>query len=96
MVVKVATEIMIAIMAIPFVTVLLSLLTVVPVVITPVVAASVVVVIIAAVVELAIIIAGRVCAIAVVASISSWIDTRSYVVSAIIVAYLVVWAGGCA
>jgi hypothetical protein len=45
--------------------------------------------------ELAIIIARRVSAIAVIASVSSWIDTRSYVVSAIIVAYVVVCAGGC-
>jgi hypothetical protein len=74
----------------------LSLTTVVPVVITPVVAAPVVIVVIAAVVELVIIIAGRVSVIAVVASVSSWIDTRSYVVSVIIVAYVVVWAGGCA
>jgi hypothetical protein len=63
---------------------------VVPVVITPVVAAPVVIVVIAAVVELAIIIAGRVFTIAVIASVSSWIDTRSYVVSAIIIAYVVV------
>jgi hypothetical protein len=86
----------IAIMAISFVTVLLSLTTVVPVVITPVVAVPVVIVVIAAVVKLAIIIAGRVPTIAVVASVSSWNDTRSYVVSVIIVAYVVVWAGGCA
>jgi hypothetical protein len=86
----------IAIMAISFITVLLSLTTVVLVVITPVVAASVVVIVIAMVVELAIIIAGRVSTIAVVASVNSWIDTRSYVVSAIIVAYMVVCASGCA
>jgi hypothetical protein len=61
----------IAIMAISFITVLLSLSTVVPVVITPVVAAPVVVVVITVVVELAIIIAGRVSTIAVIASISS-------------------------
>jgi hypothetical protein len=90
------TEIVIAIMAISFITVLLSLTTVVPVVITPVVAAPVIVVVIAAVVELAIIITGRVSVIAIVASVSSWIDTKSYVVSAIIIAYVVVWAGGCA
>jgi hypothetical protein len=83
-------------MAISFVTVLLSLMTVVPVVITPVVAALVVVVVIAAVAELAIIIAGRVSAIAVIASVRSWIDTRSYVISTIIVAYVVVCADGCA
>jgi hypothetical protein len=83
-------------MAISFITILLSLTTVVLVVITPVVAASVVVVVIAAVAELAIIIAGRVFAITVVASVNSWIDTRSYVVSMIIVAYVVVCAGGCA
>jgi hypothetical protein len=62
---------MIAIMAISFVTVLLSLMMVVPVVITPVVTTLVVVVVIAAVVELVNIIAGRVSAIAVVASVSS-------------------------
>jgi hypothetical protein len=95
MVVKVAMEIVIAIMAISFVTVLLSLTTVVPVVITPVFATPIVIVVIAAVVKLAIIITGRVFAIAVVASVSSWIDTRSYVVFMIIVAYVVVWAGGC-
>jgi hypothetical protein len=83
-------------MAISFVTVLLSLVTVVLVVIMPVVAASIVVVVIAAVAELAIIITGRVSTIVIIASISSWIDTRSYVVSAIIVAYVVVYAGGCA
>jgi hypothetical protein len=80
-------------MAISFVTVLLPLTTVVPVVITPVITTSVIIVVIMAVVELAIIAAGRVPAIAVVASVSPWIDTRSYV---IIVAYVVVWAGGCA
>jgi hypothetical protein len=64
-------EIMIAVMAISFVTILLSLTTVVPAVITPVVVAPVIVVVIAAMVELAIIIAGRVSAIAVIASISS-------------------------
>jgi hypothetical protein len=48
------------------------------------------------VVEMVIVIVGRVSTIAVIASISSWIDTRSYVVSAIIVVYVVVWAGGCA
>jgi hypothetical protein len=96
MVVEVTTEIVIAIMAISFVTVLLSLMTVVPVVNTSVVAASVIVVVIAAVAELANIIAGRVFAIAVVASVSSWIDTRSYIVFAIIIAYMVVCASGCA
>jgi hypothetical protein len=90
------TEIVIAIMEILFVIVLLSLTMVVPVVITPVVATPVIVVVIAVVVELAIIIAGRISAIAVVASVSSWIDTRSYVASMIIVVYMVVWAGGCA
>jgi hypothetical protein len=77
-------------MATSFVTVLLSLTTVVPVVITPVVAASVVVVVIAAVAEMAIIIVGRVSAIAVVASVSFWIDTRSYVVHNVVVC-----ASGC-
>jgi hypothetical protein len=96
MVVKVVTEIVIAITAISFVTILLSLTTVVLMVITPVVAAPVVVVVIAAMVELAIIIVGRVSTIAIIASVSSWINTRSYVVSMIIVAYIVVWAGGCA
>jgi hypothetical protein len=67
-------------MVISFVTVLLSLTTVVPVVITPIVVAPVVVVVIAAVAEVAVIVTGRVSAIAVVASVSSWIDTRSYVV----------------
>jgi hypothetical protein len=61
------------------------------VVITPVVAASVVVVVIAAVAEVAIIITGRVSMIAVVASVSSWIDTRRYVVYNV-----VVYANGCA
>jgi hypothetical protein len=81
---------MIAIMAISFITVLLSLTMVVSVVITPVVDAPVVVVVIVAVVELEIIIAGRVSAIAIIASVNSWIDTRSYVVSTIIIAYVVV------
>jgi hypothetical protein len=45
------------------------------------------------VVELAIIVAGRVPTIIVITSISPWIDVRSHV---IIVAYVVVWAGGCA
>jgi hypothetical protein len=85
------TEIIIAIMAISFVTVLLSLTTMVPVVIMPVVAASIVVIVIAAMDEVAVIIAGRVSAIAVVASVSSWIDTRSYVVH-----NAVVCASGCA
>jgi hypothetical protein len=44
------------------------------------------------VVELAIIVAGRVPMIAVIPPVSPWIDTRSHV---IIVAYVVVWAGGC-
>jgi hypothetical protein len=83
----------IAIMAISFVIVLLPPMTVVPMVITPVIAASVVIVVIAVVVELAIIVAGRVPAIAVIASVSPWIDARSHV---IIVAYMVVWVGGCA
>jgi hypothetical protein len=52
----------------------------VPMVIMSVVAVSVVVVVIVVVAEAAVIIAGRVSAIAVVASVSSWIDTRSYVV----------------
>jgi hypothetical protein len=69
-------------MAISFITVLLSLTTVV---ITPVVAVPVVVVVIAAVAKVAIIIAGRVSTIAVVASISSWIDTRSYVIHNVVV-----------
>jgi hypothetical protein len=58
---------------------------VVPVVITPIVAALVVVIVIAAVAEVAIIIAGRVSAIAIVASVRSWIDTRSYVVHNMVV-----------
>jgi hypothetical protein len=45
-----------------------------------------------AVVELVIVVAGRVPAIAVIASVSPWIDARSHV---IIVSYVVVWAGGC-
>jgi hypothetical protein len=45
------------------------------------------------VVELAIIVVGRVPAITVIASISPWIDARSHV---IIIAYVVVWVGGCA
>jgi hypothetical protein len=65
---------------------------VVAVVITPVIAESVVIVVIVAVVELAIIVAGRVPAIVVIAPISPWIDARSHV---IIVAYVVVWVGGC-
>jgi hypothetical protein len=78
---------MIAIMVISFVTVLLPLTTVVTVVITPVIAASVVIVVIAVVVELAIIIVGRVPTIAIVISVSPWIDARSHV---IIIAYVVV------
>jgi hypothetical protein len=93
MVVEVATEIVIAIMAISFFTVLLPLTTVVPVVITPVIAASVVIVVIAVVVELDIIVVGRVLVIVVIASVSPCIDARSHV---IIIAYVVVWAGGCA
>jgi hypothetical protein len=58
----------------------LFLTTAVPVVITPVVVASVIVVVIVVVAEVAVIIVGRVFAIAVVASVSSWIDTKSYVV----------------
>jgi hypothetical protein len=83
----------IAIMAISFVIVLLPPMTVVPMVITPVITASVVIVVIVAVVKLVIIVAGRVPAIAVIASVSPWIDARSHV---IIVAYMVVWVGGCA
>jgi hypothetical protein len=90
-VVEVMTEIVIAIMEISFITVLLFLTTVVPVVITPVVAAPVIVVVIAAVAEAMVIIAGRVSTIAVVASVSSWIDTRSSVVH-----NMVVCASGCA
>jgi hypothetical protein len=84
-------EIVIAIMVISFVTVLLFLTMMVPVVITPVVAVPVVVVVIAAVAEAAVIIMGRVSMIAVVASISSWIDTRSSVIH-----NAVVCASGCA
>jgi hypothetical protein len=83
---------MIANMTISFVTVLLPLTTVVPVVITSVITASVIIIVVAVVVELAIIVAGRVPAIAVVASISPWIDAWSHV---IIVAYVVVWADRC-
>jgi hypothetical protein len=90
-VVEVVTEIVIAIMAISFITILLSLTTMVPVVITSVVAAPVVIVVIVAVAEAAVIIAGRVSTIAVVASVSSWIDTRSSVVH-----NMVVSANGCA
>jgi hypothetical protein len=82
----------IAIAAISFVTVLLPLTTVVPVVITPVIAVSVIIVVIVAVVELAIIVAGRVPAIIVIAPVSPWIDARSHV---IVIAYMVVWASGC-
>jgi hypothetical protein len=78
-------------MAISFVTVLLSLMTVVLVVITSVVTALVVVIVIVAMAEVVVIIMGRVSATAVVASISSWIDTRSYVVH-----NAVVCASGCA
>jgi hypothetical protein len=67
------------------------LTTVVLVVITLVVAASVIIIVIAAVAEVVIIIVGRVSAIAVVASVSSWIDTRSYVVHNVVVC-----ASGCA
>jgi hypothetical protein len=87
MVVEVVTEIVIAIMAISFVTVLLSLTTVVPVVIMPVIASSVIIVVIVVVVKLVIIVAGRVPAIAVIAFVSPWIDARSHV---IIIAYVVV------
>jgi hypothetical protein len=80
----------IAIMAISFVTVLLPLTTVVPVVITPVITASAVTIVIAAVVELAIIVAGRIPTIAIIASVSPWIDARNHVI------IVVVWAGGCA
>jgi hypothetical protein len=82
----------IAIVVISFVTVLLPSTTVVPMVITPVIAASVIIVVIVAVVELAIIIVGRVPAIAVIAPVSPWIVVRSHV---IVVAYVVVWDGGC-
>jgi hypothetical protein len=85
------TKIVNAIMAISFVTVLLSLMMMVPVVITPVDATPIVIVVIAAVAEVAVIIARRVSAIVVVASVSSWIDTRSYVVH-----NAVVCASGCA
>jgi hypothetical protein len=78
-------EIVIAIMVISFVTVPPT--TVVPVVITLVIAVSVVIVVVAVMVELAIIVAGRVPTIAVIASVSPWIDTKSHV---IIVAYVVV------
>jgi hypothetical protein len=91
MVVEVVMEIVIAIMVISFVTVLLSLTTVVPVVITSVVAAPVVIIVIVAVTEAMVIIAGRVSTIAVVASIGSWINTRSFVVH-----NTVVCASGCA
>jgi hypothetical protein len=91
-VVEVAMEIVIAIAAISFITVLLPSTTVVPVVITSVIAASVIIIVIVAVVELAIIIAGRVPAIIVIAAVSPWIDARSHV---IVVAYMVVWVGGC-
>jgi hypothetical protein len=60
---------------------------VVLVVIAPVIVASVVIIVIVTVVELAIIIAGRVPTIAVIAPVSPWIDARSHV---IIVAYVVV------
>jgi hypothetical protein len=93
MVVEVTTEIVISIMAILFVTMLLPPMTVVPVVITPVIATSVVIVVIMAVVELAIVVTRRVPTIAIIASVSPWIDARSHV---IIVAYVVVWVGGCA
>jgi hypothetical protein len=89
-VVEVATEIVIAIMAISFITVLLSLMMMVPVVITSVVAAPIIVVVIAAVAEAAVIITGRVSTIVVVASVSSWIDTRSSVVHNVVVC-----ASGC-
>jgi hypothetical protein len=82
----------IAIMVISFVTVLLPPTTVVPVVIMPVIAALVIIVVIVAVVELAIIVVGRVPAIAVITPVSPWIVVMSHV---IIVAYMVVWASGC-
>jgi hypothetical protein len=82
----------IAIVVISFVTVLLPPTTVVPVVIAPVITVSVIIVVIVAVVELAIIVAGRVPTIAVITPVNPWIDARSHV---IIVAYVVVWAGGC-
>jgi prepilin signal peptidase PulO-like enzyme (type II secretory pathway) len=83
-VVEVVTEIVIAITAISFATILLSLTMVVPVIITPVVAAPIVIVVIAAVVEAVAIITGRVSTIAAIASVSSiiaWIGTRSSVVN---------------
>jgi hypothetical protein len=92
-VVEVAMEIMIAIMAISFVTVLLPPTTVIPVVITLAIAASDVIVVIVAVVELEIIVVGRVPAIVVITSVSPWIDAMSHM---IIVAYMVVWADRCA
>jgi hypothetical protein len=91
MVVEVTTEIVIAITAISFVTVLLPSTTVVPMVITPVITASVIIVVIMAVVELAIIITGKVPTIVVIAAVSPWIDAKSHV---IIVANMVVWAEG--
>jgi hypothetical protein len=63
------------------------------VVITLVIATLVVIVVIMAVVELTIIVAGRVPTIAIIASVSPWIDAMSHV---IIVSYMVVWADGCA
>jgi hypothetical protein len=95
MVVEVTTEIVIAIMEISFITILLSLTTVIPVVTVSwrsriIIAMLVIVVVIAAMAEVAIIIAGRVSAIAVIASVSSWIDTRSYVVHNVVVC-----ASGC-
>jgi hypothetical protein len=56
-------------------------------VIASVIAVSVVIVVIVVVVELAIIVAGRVPTIAVIAPVSPWIDARSHM---IIVAYVVV------
>jgi hypothetical protein len=86
------TDIVIAIVAILFVTVLLPSTMVVPVVITPAIAASIVIVVIVVMVELAIIVVGRVPMIVIIAPINPWIDARSHV---IVIAYMVVWAGGC-
>jgi hypothetical protein len=82
-VVEVVMEIIIAITAISFATILLFLTTVVPVIITPVVAAPIVVVIIVVVVEAMIIITGRISTVAADASFSSvvaWVVTRSSMV----------------
>jgi hypothetical protein len=52
----------------------------------------VIIVVIVVVVKLAIIIAGRVPAIVVIAPVSPWIDASNHV---IVVVYMVVWAGRC-